>query len=119
MAQSCGDVPQRVVDRAEHPEAEQVELDQFDRLDVAFVVLDHDTAGHRGSLERRDVDQRRGVMSMPPVWIDRCRGKPSIRPVSSSQRSHGDMPTVDGRAGAVADGSPGAGPPMRSGSTSS
>ena len=35
------------------------------------------------------------VMSMPPVWIDRWRGNPAIRPVSSSQRSHGERPTVD------------------------
>ena len=45
---------------AEHPEAEQVEFDELDRLDVAFVVLHDDTAGHRGSLERCDVDQWRG-----------------------------------------------------------
>ena len=43
----------------EHAQAEQVELDELDRLDVALVVLDHDAAGHRGALQRRDVDQRR------------------------------------------------------------
>ena len=41
------------------------------------------------------------VISMPPVWIDRCRGKPSMRPVSSSQRSQGDSPTVDGLSAAA------------------
>ena len=53
------DVAQGIVDRAEHAQAEQVELDQLDRLDVALVVLDDHPAGHRRPLERRDVDQRR------------------------------------------------------------
>ena len=48
-----------LVDRREHPQPEQVQLDQLDRLDIALVVLDHDPARHRCSLERRDVDQRR------------------------------------------------------------
>ena len=34
------------------------------------------------------------VTSMPPVWIERCRGKPSRRAHSSSQRSHGERPAV-------------------------
>ena len=42
------------------PEAEQVELDELERLDVALVELDDDAAGHRGPLQRRDVDERRG-----------------------------------------------------------
>ena len=34
------------------------------------------------------------VTSIPPEWIDRCRGKRSIRAQNSSQRSQSDMPTV-------------------------
>ena len=37
------------------------------------------------------------VISIPPVCMDRWRGKPSIRAVSSSHRSHGVSPTVDDR----------------------
>ena len=35
------------------------------------------------------------VTSMPPEWIDRWRGKPSIRAQNSSQRSQWDRPTVE------------------------
>ncbi len=52
------------------------------------------------------------VMSMPPVWIDRWRGKPSMRAVSSSHRSHGDMSTVEGRSGTALESS-GAAPTVR------
>ena len=34
------------------------------------------------------------VTSIPPEWIDRWRGKPSMRAQNSSQRSQSDMPTV-------------------------
>ncbi len=34
------------------------------------------------------------VMSMPPTWMPRWRGKPSMRAHSSSQRSQGERPTV-------------------------
>ena len=51
---------ERLVDRGEHAEAEQVELDQLERLDVALVELDDDAVRHGGPLQRRDVDQRRG-----------------------------------------------------------
>ena len=43
---------ERLVDRGEHAEAEQVELDELERLDVALVALDDDPVGHRGPLER-------------------------------------------------------------------
>ena len=51
---------ERLVDRGQHPEAEQVELDQLERLDVALVVLDDDPVLHRRPLERGDVDERGG-----------------------------------------------------------
>ena len=51
---------ERLVDGRQHAEAEQVELDELERLDVALVVLGHDAVGHRGPLQRRDVDERRG-----------------------------------------------------------
>jgi hypothetical protein len=50
----------RLVHRGEHPEAQQVELDEPQRLDVALVELDDDAAGHRRPFERGDVDERRG-----------------------------------------------------------
>ena len=42
------------------------------------------------------------VISIPPVWMDRWRGNPSMRAVSSSHRSHGVSPAVEGRAAAEA-----------------
>ena len=35
------------------------------------------------------------VTSIPPEWIDRWRGKPSMRAQNSSQRSQWDSPTVE------------------------
>ena len=37
------------------------------------------------------------VTSMPPTWIERCRGRPSMRAHSSSQRSQGERPSVEPR----------------------
>ena len=51
---------ERLVHRGEHPEPQQVELDELERLDVALVELDDDPIGHRRPLDRRDVDERRG-----------------------------------------------------------
>ena len=39
------------------------------------------------------------VTSMPPEWIERWRGKPSIRAQNSSQRSQSERPTVVPAAG--------------------
>src|ERR1035437_3827623 len=50
---------ERLVDGGQHPQAEQVELDELERLDVALVELDDDSVGHGGALDRREVDQRR------------------------------------------------------------
>ena len=51
---------ERLVHRGQHPEAQQVQLDELERLDVALVELDDDAILHRGALDRRDVDERRG-----------------------------------------------------------
>ena len=51
---------ERLVHRREHPEPEQVELDESERLDVALVELDHDPVDHRRPLEWRDVDEAGG-----------------------------------------------------------
>ena len=37
------------------------------------------------------------VMSIPPTWMERWRGRPSIRAHSSSQRSQGESPIVEPR----------------------
>ena len=39
------------------------------------------------------------VTSMPPEWIDRWRGKPSMRAHSSSQRSQSERPATEPRCG--------------------
>ena len=52
-------VTQRVVDGAEHAQAQQVELDELHRLDIALVELDDDAAGHAGVLQGGDVDEGR------------------------------------------------------------
>ena len=51
---------ERFVDRGQHAQAEQVQLDQLECLDIALVELDDHSVGHGGTLDRRDVDQRRG-----------------------------------------------------------
>ena len=48
-----------LVDRGQHPQPEQVELDQLQLLDVALVELDDDAVLHRRPLDRGDVDERR------------------------------------------------------------
>ena len=47
-----------LVDGGQHAQAEQVELDELERLHVALVELDDDPSRHRRPLERRDVDER-------------------------------------------------------------
>ncbi len=37
------------------------------------------------------------VTSMPPTWMERWRGRPSMRAQSSSQRSQGERPSVEPR----------------------
>ena len=54
------DKPDGLVDGGEHAEAEQVELDQLHRLDVALVVLDDDPVLHRRPLDGGDVDEGGG-----------------------------------------------------------
>ena len=73
------DALERLVDRGEHPEAEQVELDELDRLDIALVVLDDDPVGHRRPLDRGDVDEwRRGHEH--PARVDRQVAREAIDP---------------------------------------
>ena len=50
---------ERLVHRREHPEAQQVQLDELERLDVALVELDDDPVHHRRPFQRRDIDERR------------------------------------------------------------
>ena len=61
---------ERLVHRGQHPEPEQVELDELERLDVALVELDDDPVDHRGPFERSDVDERRGG-HQHPAGMDR------------------------------------------------
>ena len=68
-----------LVDRGEHPEAEQVELDELDRLDVALVVLDDDPVLHRRPLERGDVDERGGGDEHPAA-VDAEVAREAVHP---------------------------------------
>ena len=70
---------ERLVHRGQHPEPEQVELDELERLDVALVELDDDPVDHRGPLERRDVDERRGG-HQHPARMDRQVAREAIDP---------------------------------------
>ena len=74
----------RLVDRREHPQAEQVELDQLDRLDIALVVLDDDPAGHRRPLEGGDIDQRRGG-DQHPAAVDAQVAREAVHPGAELQ----------------------------------
>ncbi len=50
---------ERLIHRREHPETQQVQLDQLERLDVALVELDDHPIRHRRPLKRGDVDEWR------------------------------------------------------------
>ena len=82
------DPVQGIADHAQRPEAEQVDLHQAELLDVLLVVLGHDPVGHGGALDRHEVDQRVRVTSMPPTWMPRWRGKPSISAQRLSSHCH-------------------------------
>ncbi len=68
-----------LVHRGEHPEAEQVELDELQRLDVALVELDDDAIDHRRPFDRGDVDEWRGGHEHP-ARMDRQVARKAIDP---------------------------------------
>ena len=70
---------ERLVHRREHPEAQQVQLDQLERLDVALVELDDDAVRHGRALDRGDVDQRRGGHQHPAA-VDREMPREAVDP---------------------------------------
>ena len=70
---------ERLVDRGEHPQPEQVELDQLEGLDVALVELDDDPIRHRGPLDRGDVDER-GGRDEHPAAVDREVARKAVDP---------------------------------------
>ena len=70
---------ERLVHRGQHPEPEQVELDELERLDVALVELDDDPVDHRRPLERGDVDERRGG-HQHPARMDRQVAREAVDP---------------------------------------
>ena len=70
---------ERLVHRGEHPEPEQVELDELERLDVALVELDDDPVDHRRPLDRRDVDERRRG-HQHPARVDRQVAREAVDP---------------------------------------
>ncbi len=89
---------ERLVDRGEHPEPEQVELDELERLDVALVELDDDAVVHRRPLERRDVDERRRGHEHP-ARVDREVAREAVDPGAELEPA---LPVgeADGRAAA-------------------
>ena len=48
----------RLFQRRQHPEAEQIDLDDAEVGAVVLVPLNHDAAGHRGRFERHDLVER-------------------------------------------------------------
>jgi hypothetical protein len=52
------DEPHGLSHGREHPEPEQVQLDELERLDITLVELDDDPVDHRRALDRSDVDER-------------------------------------------------------------
>ena len=70
---------ERLVHRGQHPEPEQVELDELERLDVALVELDDDPVDHRRPLDRGDVDERRRG-DQHPARMDRQVAREAVDP---------------------------------------
>ena len=89
---------ERLVHRGEHPEPEQVELDQLERLDVALVELDDDPVDHRRPLDRGDVDERRRG-HQHPARMDRQMAREAVDPGAELEPA---LPVAhaDGRAAA-------------------
>ncbi len=89
---------ERLVHRGQHPEPEQVELDELERLDVALVELDDDPVDHRRPLDRGDVDERRRG-HQHPARVDRQVAREAVDPGTELEPA---LPVgeADGRAAA-------------------
>ena len=48
----------RLAHHVQRAQTQQIDLDQPRIFDIVFIPLRHDTPGHRGPLERSDLDQR-------------------------------------------------------------
>ena len=67
-------IAHHVVERAEHAEPEQVELDQPHELAGVLVPLQHRALVHAGPLDRHTSPIGRSVRIIPPEWMPRWRG---------------------------------------------
>ena len=72
-----GDEVDHLVQRVEHPEAQQVELDQADRRAVVLVPLEHAAPGIRPHSTGQTSMTGRSHRTMPAEWIPRWRGRSS------------------------------------------
>ena len=63
-------------ERGEHAQAEEVDLEQVERGEVVLVPLDDGPARHGGRLDGDGLAERPAVMTNPPTWMERWRGKP-------------------------------------------
>ena len=86
------DLLDAVLDGGEHPEPEQVDLEEAGVGHRVLVPLAHLPAGHRGGLTGTSSTSGRDEITMPPGCCEMCRGRPAIsRQSSANARQRGDM----------------------------
>ena len=81
-------------------QAEEVELQQAERLDGVHLVLGHERVRVRRLLERHELGQRLAVMTTPAAWVEALRATPSsCRAKSMIRLTAGSASTCSRRAG--------------------
>jgi hypothetical protein len=92
------------MDRREHAEGQDVDLQQPERVEIVLVPLDHRALRHRGVFHRHQaVASGPREMTKPPTCCERWRGKPTqgarqCQPFGDA-RSAGSRPTSRRRSG--------------------
>ena len=92
LAARARDLVHAALDRRQHPQAQQVDLEEAGVRAGVLVPLDHLAALHRRGLTTgQRLDQRLVEITMPPGCWERWRGRPAISGSSSaSARQRGE-----------------------------
>ena len=73
----------------EHAEAQHIDLEQAELVEIVLVPLDHGAVGHRGVFDGHELVERGPLrITKPPTCWDRWRGKPINVSTSSSQTAN-------------------------------
>ena len=83
----AGEQIEGAADAREHAEAEHVDLEEADGVEVVLVPLDAGAVGHGGVADGTICESGLRVSTKPPTCWERWRGKPVSSCVSSSTRA--------------------------------